>query len=209
VRFTRPLPLISKQEERSTPVPVTQITLLRGYAPETHQRLVDHVSKAVRSVIPAPVAGTTTFIQEVVAYQRDGRFFDQGNAALSSATQVVKSFLVAMQARDLVLAQSHLHASFQMVFPGGQTFHRLEEIMAWATTRYQRVEKTFTHFDESWRDDCTVVYCAGNLNGVWPNGTAFDDIRFIDRFEVVDGKLVRQDVWNDLAEHHPTSSQAS
>jgi hypothetical protein len=190
-------------------VPVTQITLLRGYALQTHQRLVDHVSKAVRSVIPAPEAGTTTFIQEVVAYQRDGRFFDQGNVALSSATEVVKSFLVAMQARDLAQAQTHLDASFQMVFPGGQIFHRLEEIMAWAAKRYQRVEKTFTHFDESWQGDRTVVYCAGNLNGVWPNGAGFDNIRFIDRFEVVDGKLARQDVWNDLAEHHPTSSQTS
>lgn len=180
-------------------MPVTQITLLRGYEQEVQQRLIDHVSKAVRSVIPAPEAGTTTFIQEVVAYQRDGRFFDQGNVALSSATDVVKSFLVAMQARDLAQAQTHLHANFQMVFPGGQTFHRLDELLPWAKTRYQHVEKTFTHFDESWQSDRTVVYCAGNLNGVWPNGTAFDNIRFIDRFEVVAGQLVRQDVWNDLS----------
>lgn len=190
-------------------MPVTQITLLRGYEQEAQQRLVDHVSKAVRSVIPAPEAGTTTFIQEVVAYRRDGRFFDQGNAPLSSATEVVKSFLVAMQARDLAQAQTHLHANFQMVFPGGQTFHRLEELVAWAITRYQHVEKTFTHFDESWQGDRTVVYCAGNLNGVWPNGTAFENIRFIDRFEVVAGQLARQDVWNDLGEHDPVSPQAA
>ena len=190
-------------------MPVTQITLLRGYEPEVHQRLVDHVSKAVRSVIPAPEAGTTTFIQEVVAYRRDGRFFDQGNTALSSATEVVKSFLVEMQTRDLAQAQTYLHEDFQMVFPGGRTFHRLEELLAWATTRYQRVEKTLTHFDESWQGDRTVVYCAGKLNGVWPNGTAFENIRFIDRFEVVAGKLARQDVWNDLGEHYPVSTQAS
>jgi len=186
-------------------MPVTQITLLRGYEQEVQQRLVDHVSKAVRSVIPAPEAGTTTFIQEVVAYQRDGRFFDQGHDALRSATEVVKSFLVAMQARDLAQAQTHLHTNFQMVFPGGQTFHRLEELLVWAITRYQRVEKTFTHFDESWQGDRTVVYCAGSLSGVWPNGTTFDNIRFIDRFEVVAGQLTRQDVWNDLREHDPES----
>lgn len=182
-------------------MPVTQITLLKGYEREVQQRLVDHVSKAVRSVIPAPEAGTTTFIQEVVAYRRDGRFFDQGNVALSSATEVVKSFLAAMQARDLAQAQTHLHANFQMVFPGGQTFRHLEELVAWGATRYQRVEKTFEQIDESWQGDRTVVYCAGRLNGVWPNGTAFDNIRFIDRFEVVAGQLMRQDVWNDLAEH--------
>lgn len=190
-------------------MPVTQITLLRGYEQEVQQRLIDHVSKAVRSVIPAPEAGTTTFIQEVVAYQRDGRFFDQGNVALNSAAKVVKSFLVAMQARDLVQAQTHLHANFQMVFPGGKTFYRLEELLTWATTRYQRVEKTFEHFDESWQGDRTVVYCAGNLNGVYPNGTAFEKIRFIDRFEVVAGQLTRQDVWNDLGEPYPVSQQAN
>lgn len=182
-------------------MPVTQITLLKGYEREVQQRLVDHVSKAVRSVIPAPEAGTTTFIQEVVAYRRDGRFFDQGNVALRSATEVVKSFLAAMQARDLAQAQTHLHANFQMVFPSGQTFRHLEELVAWGATRYQRVEKTFEQIDESWQGDRTVVYCAGRLNGVWPNGTAFDNIRFIDRFEVVAGQLMRQDVWNDLAEH--------
>lgn len=186
-------------------MPVTQITLLRGYEQEVQQRLVDHVSKAVRSVIPAPEAGTTTFIQEVVAYRRDGRFFDQGHDALRSATEVVKSFLVAMQARDLAQAQTYLHTNFQMVFPGGQTFHRLEELLAWTINRYQHVEKTFTHFDESWQGDHTVVYCAGSLSGVWPNGTTFDNIRFIDRFEVVAGQLNRQDVWNDLREHNPES----
>ncbi len=190
-------------------MPVTQITLLRGYEPEVHQRLVDHVSKAVRSVIPAPEAGTTTFIQEVVAYQRDGRFFDQGNAALGSASEVVKSFLAAMQARNLAQAKTHLHANFQMVFPSGQIFHRLEELLTWASTRYQRVEKTFSHFDESWQGDRTVVYCAGNLKGVWPNGNAFDNIRFIDRFEVVAGQIARQDVWNDLGEHKLSSSISS
>ena len=190
-------------------MPVTQITLLRGYEQEVQQRLIDHVSKAVRSVIPAPEAGTTTFIQEVVAYQRDGRFFDHGHVALGSAVKVVKSFLVAMQARDLAHAQTHLQANFQMVFPGGQTFYRLEELLVWATPRYQRVEKTFTHFDESWQGDRTVVYCSGHLNGVYPNGTVFENIRFIDRFEVVAGQLVRQDVWNDLGEHHPVSPNAA
>ena len=34
----------------------------------------------------------------------------------------------------------------------------------------------------------------------WLDGSEFKNIRFIDRFEVVKGKLQRQDVWNDLAE---------
>lgn len=182
-------------------MPVTQITLLPGYSREVQQRLVDHVAKAVRSVIPAPEAGTTTFIQEVSAYRRDARFFDQGNVARSSATERVQSFLAAMQMRDLTLAQQHLHVDFQMVFPGGLNFRRLEDLVAWASKRYQRIEKKCTHFDESWQGDCTVVFCSGVLQGVWPDGRRFDNIRFVDRFEVVADQLMRQDVWNDLAEH--------
>jgi hypothetical protein len=45
-----------------------------------------------------------------------------------------------------------------------------------------------------------VVYTRGTLAGEWPDGTAFGGIRFIDRFEVTDGFITRQDVWNDLAE---------
>jgi len=185
-------------------MPVTQITLLQGYDRAVQERLVDHVTKAVRSVIPAPEAGTTTFIQEVVAYRRDGRFFDLGNAALARATEVVQAFLAAMEARDLSQAQSFLHDDFEMVFPGGHKFRRLDELVAWAQTRYQRVGKTIERMDESWQGDRTVVHCAGTLHGIWPDGRAFDGIRFTDRFEVVANRLIRQEVWNDLAEHRNT-----
>ena len=36
--------------------------------------------------------------------------------------------------------------------------------------------------------------------GILPDGTPFEGIRFIDRFEVRQGRLSRQDVWNDIAE---------
>ncbi len=45
-----------------------------------------------------------------------------------------------------------------------------------------------------------MVYCTGTLEGQWLDGSAFAGIRFIDRFEVEAGRIVRQDVWNDLAE---------
>jgi hypothetical protein len=35
---------------------------------------------------------------------------------------------------------------------------------------------------------------------VWPDGTPFEGIRFIDRFTIRDGKLADQLVWNDIAE---------
>ncbi|MGA1518969.1 MAG: nuclear transport factor 2 family protein, partial [Burkholderiaceae bacterium] len=64
----------------------------------------------------------------------------------------------------------------------------------------QRVGKSYDRYEECWRGDDTVVYCSGSLHGVWPNGEAFEGIRFIDRFVVQGEQLLEQDVWNDLAE---------
>lgn len=111
-----------------------------------------------------------------------------------------------MQARELTQAQQFLAPEFVMRFPGGATLHRLEELVQWAKTRYQRVAKVFDQFDECWTDQGAVVYCAGTLEGVWPDGSAFAGVRFIDRFVLVDGLIRQQDVWNDLAEARPAAA---
>lgn len=184
-------------------MPVTQITLLPGYEREVQERLVNRVSDAVRSVINSAEAGTTTFIQEVSTYRRDGRVFAGGGAAHPVASEVVAAFLQAMQARDLPSAQGFLAPGFVMCFPGGARFNTLEDLVAWGRTRYQDVTKQFERFDECWASEGTVVYCHGTLQGHWLDGSAFSGIRFMDRFLVQGGQLVRQDVWNDLAEHRP------
>jgi hypothetical protein len=182
-------------------MPITQITLLPGYPAEVRERLVNHVSAAVRSVIASPEAGTTTFVQEAATYRRDGRVFSAGGLAHPPAATLVRDFLEAMQARELERARGFLAPVFEMCFPSGARFRELEELVAWGRSRYQGVGKRFERFDECWAPDGTVVYCHGTLHGHWPDGRAFDGIRFIDRFLVVDGRLARQDVWNDLAEH--------
>lgn len=181
-------------------MPVISVTLLPGYPQDAQHRLVQRLAQTARSVIDASDAGTTVFVQEVSAYRRDGNVFSSGGPVLPEASQLVAQFLDCMAARNFQAAQAFLAPSFEMVFPGGETMHQLTELLSWAAPRYQKVGKTKMHFDESWQSDKTVVYCRGMLNGVWLDGTEFKDIRFIDRFEVVKGKLQRQDVWNDLAE---------
>ena len=181
-------------------MPVISVTLLPGYPQDAQHRLVQRLAHTARSVIDASDAGTTVFVQEVSAYRRDGNVFSSGGPVLPEASQLVAQFLYCMAARNFQAAQAFLAPSFEMVFPGGETMHQLTELLSWAAPRYQKVGKTKMHFDESWQSDKTVVYCRGMLNGVWLDGTEFKDIRFIDRFEVVKGKLQRQDVWNDLAE---------
>ncbi len=46
----------------------------------------------------------------------------------------------------------------------------------------------------------SVVYIRGTLHGEWPDGEAFSGIRFVDRLEIAGGKILKQDVWNDIAE---------
>jgi hypothetical protein len=43
------------------------------------------------------------------------------------------------------------------------------------------------------------------LEGVWPDGSVFAGVRFIDRFVLVDGLIQQQDVWNDPAEARPAA----
>jgi ketosteroid isomerase-like protein len=119
-------------------------------------------------------------------------------------TQTVRRYLDAMEARDLDRAKGILAPDFRMVFPGPAVLHTLEELIAWSKERYRSVAKTYDHFDEiagpDGRRGSSVVYCFGTLHGVWNDGSAFEGIRFIDRFELRDGKIVDQKVWNDMGE---------
>jgi hypothetical protein len=90
-----------------------------------------------------------------------------------------------------------------MCFPGGVQMQSLSEMIIWAQQRYSAIHKHYEQFEESWQGDATVVFCHGTLQGTWPEGESFEGIRFIDRMEVRDGLITRQDVWNDLAEHRP------
>lgn len=121
------------------------------------------------------------------------------SATPTEPAALVRAFLAAMEARDLAKARTFLGEGFAMTFPGGVRMTTLEELVAFAAPRYRFVRKTYEGFEVA-MGVRAVVYCFGTLSGEWPDGTAFSGIRFIDRFELESGLLVRQDVWNDLAE---------
>ena len=113
-----------------------------------------------------------------------------------SPEQTVRGYLQAMERRDLAAARAFLAPGFFMIFPGERRFETLEELVAWARGRYRSARKSYTRFDTAGE----AVYCFGTLSGEWLDGTPYAGIRFIDRFTVREGKLVDQNVWNDLAE---------
>ncbi len=181
-------------------MPVISVTLLAGYPAEVEQRLMDRLATATRSVVAASAAGTTVYVQHASSYQRDGRAYTGGAGVRPVASDVVRAFLQRMQERDLPGAAALLAPGFTMCFPGGAVMHRLDELLEWASGRYRHVAKDYERFDECWTGEGAVVYCSGTLRGAWNDGRDFSGIRFIDRIEVADGLIVRQDVWNDLAE---------
>ena len=110
--------------------------------------------------------------------------------------ETIRTYLAAMERRDLAAAKALLAPGFHMVFPGGRRFDTLEALVDWAKTRYRSARKTYERFDVAGN----VVYCFGTLYGERLDGTPYSGIRFIDRFTVKDGRLVDQLVWNDLGE---------
>ena len=112
----------------------------------------------------------------------------------------VIAYLRATEARDLEAARGFLADNVEMVFPGDRRFTALEQIVANSGGRYRRVAKRIEVVDVAETDGRTVVYCHGTLYGAWLDGEAFEGIRFIDRFVLVDGRIVSQEVWNDTAE---------
>lgn len=182
-------------------MPVVTITLIEGYGDEVKTGLAERLTDAVRASIAAPLDGITVQINEVTpsGYMR-GRVARKPGAPVPDAAQVVHDFLAAMEARDLKSAQGMLADDFTMVFPGTGPMRTLDELIDWAKDRYAQVAKTYERFDVAPGADGVTVYCFGTLYGEWLDGRAFEDIRFIDRFTIVDGKIVDQRVWNDMGE---------
>ena len=113
-----------------------------------------------------------------------------------SAEELVRRYLAAMERRDLDEARSYLAPGFSMVFPGGRRLETLEALVEFSRGRYRSARKTYERFDAAG----DVVYCFGMLSGELLDGSPYGGIRFIDRFTVRSGKLVDQQVWNDMAE---------
>ena len=182
-------------------MPIVTVNLIAGYDPQTKARLGSVLTDAIRSVIPAAPEAVTVILDETAPenYFRGGVARNPAPGSPDPAA-IVRDFLSAMEARDLDAARGFIADGFAMTFPGGVRMTSLEELVAFARPRYRFVKKTYERFDSLPGGDLSLVYCFGTLSGEWPDGRAFEGIRFIDRFEIANGGIVRQDVWNDIAE---------
>ena len=183
-------------------MPVVELHVLEGYNSEEKQRLGQALTDAVRFVIPATPDLVTIMIHDMPTenYYR-GRTQRTPAPARPDAELIIKNYLTAMEARDLARARAMLDEGFTMTFPGTKPMSTLEELIEWSKPRYKFVTKTYEGFDAMQSaGDASIVYCRGTLQGEFHDDISFEGIRFIDRFEVINGKITKQDVWNDMAE---------
>ena len=182
-------------------MPVVNITLIKGYSADARRRLSVHMTNLVTQFLGAISEGTVVMVSELdkASYMR-GHENKNPLPPPQPAASLVQDYLAAMEARDLDRARSMLAEDFWMEFPGAMRMTSLDELIAWSKPRYNRIGKIFEGYDEAFAAHETIVICHGTLHGEWPDGTAFEGIRFVDRFTIVDGRITSQKVWNDLAE---------
>ena len=182
-------------------MPIVEVHLIEGYSDTEKARLGMAITGAVASVVPAHPDQITIMTHDHPSgnYMRGGTQRKPAPARPDPAVQV-RAFLEAMQARDLDAAREYVADGFRMTFPGGKVMHDLVELVAWSKTRYARVAKSFETIETATTLEGPVVHCSGTLSGEWLDGTAFEGIRFIDRFAFENGLIADQRVWNDMAE---------
>ncbi|MCR9222353.1 MAG: nuclear transport factor 2 family protein [Alphaproteobacteria bacterium] len=124
------------------------------------------------------------------------------------ADRLVRDYLAAVEARDLERARPYLAEGAELIFPGGKRPKDLDQLVANSGGRYQKVAKRIEGVDVQPTAEGAIAYCHGVLYGMWADGAPFDDVRFVDRFEIVGGRIARQWVWNDAGEHRIARLQA-
>ena len=116
------------------------------------------------------------------------------------ARAIVEAYLVASMIPDPDTAARYIADGVDITFTGGRKVTHPRQATEFNAGRYRWVKKQLGEFDVCLHDGHAVVYSVGTLYGEWPDGTEFSGNRYVDRFVVVDDKIVKMDVWNDSAE---------
>lgn len=114
--------------------------------------------------------------------------------------EIVRAYLETSMIPDPEAAAKYMKPGTEITFTGGRVFDHPRGPTAFNAGRYKWVKKRMDRFDVAPAGDETVVYSVGTLYGEWPDGTPFEGNRYVDRFVVRDGLIVKMDVWNDSAE---------
>ncbi len=120
----------------------------------------------------------------------------------TEAGRIVEEFLDASMVPDPDRARTYMAPDVCITFTGGRVFDDPSGSTGFNAKRYAWVKKRFERTDvvAGATEEEAIVYNIGTLYGAWPDGTPFEGNRYVDRFVVRRGKIVKMDVWNDSAE---------
>ena len=121
---------------------------------------------------------------------------------MNPAAKIVEEYLRLLMIPDPEAARRYIGPELEIRFTGNRLMREPAECAAFNAQRYKWVKKKFgpTHVAEGGTADETVVYQTGTLHGEWPDGRPFEGNRYVDRYVLRRGKIVRMEVWNDSAE---------
>ena len=121
---------------------------------------------------------------------------------MSDAVKIVEEYLRLHMIPDPDAARQFCAPKMEIRFTGNRLMRDPAEATAFNRGRYKWVKKKFgpTHVVEGASEAETIVYQTGTLYGEWPDGTPFEGNRYVDRYFVRHGKIVKMEVWNDSAE---------
>lgn len=114
--------------------------------------------------------------------------------------EMVERVMLAAMDGDRETTNALMAPDVEIHFAGGQRLREPAEIKAVNANRYRTVKKDIERWDVAYEGDAIIAYSIGTLYGEWFDGTPFEGDRYIDRFVIKGGKIVRMDVWNDSAE---------
>ena len=115
---------------------------------------------------------------------------------------IVDAYLRLHMIPDPDAARAYCAPELEIRFTGNRLMRDPAEATSFNRSRYKWEKKKFgpTHVVAGGTGEETVVYQTGTLYGEWPDGTPFEGNRYVDRYVVRRGKIVKMEVWNDSAE---------
>lgn len=117
-----------------------------------------------------------------------------------AARQLILEFIDAVHRGDAQAARCTLAPTYELIFPGPTSFTDVGLIFEWFAKRYSFARYRYGHMEVIESPERMVVYAAGSVEGTLLSGAHFDGVRYIDRFDIVAGKIARKEVWTDMAD---------
>ncbi|MNL34386.1 hypothetical protein D3C87_1563570 [compost metagenome] len=105
-----------------------------------------------------------------------------------------------MHRADAEAARRTLAPAYELVFPGPASFTNVGAIFEWFAKRYSVARYSYGAMDAIELPHRVIVYATGSVDGTLLDGTRFEGVRYIDRFDIVNDKITRKEVWSDMAD---------